>query len=349
MVSETDFVLSELSISKRVPPVPTTDLYSPLRRFDARFRAMVVGQPTTNSRKRADEARAFAASAATAQREITKQFQLNRGGPASSRVPKSASGSSGYFEVFPRTATSGKSKPVLLEDLERLLHEKLRLGRKLSGTHGSTSDGSENENDTLDAHRQTFDAFIDAFTTYKPLLVEIKTTYDRALDRALQSERACAGLRAEIKASERRRLAEIRNARADTMTKAANVRGDAVQRMAAAEVKVAAAKARALEAEAEMARWRAHAEAADARAAEAEQVRAALKRRMDAETSWATSRGDAAKYLLASEMPPVPDHFARVDVQLVEGEGGLHREQPEAGQPGEEVEVGESGEVPENS
>ena len=133
------------------------------------------------------------------------------------------------------------------------------------------------------------------------------------------------------------------------MTKAANVRGDAVQRMAAAEVKVAAAKARALEAEAEMARWRAHAEAADARAAEAEQVRAALKRRMDAETSWATSRGDAAKYLLASEMPPVPDHFARVDVQLVEGEGGLHREQPEAGQPGEEVEVGESGEVPENS
>ena len=94
---------------------------------------------------------------------------------------------------------------------------------------------------SLDAHRQTFDAFVDAFTTYKPLLSEIKRRYDRALDGALRAERACAGLRAEVAAAERRRLAEVRDARAETMTKAANVRGAALRRAAAAEAKAAAA------------------------------------------------------------------------------------------------------------
>jgi hypothetical protein len=306
----------------------------------------MVGQPTTNSRKRSDEARRFASRAAEAQREITKQ--LARGGLASSiREPKSASTSStGYFDVFPRTATSGKSKPVLLEDLERLLHEKLRRGRKLRGDDGGGDDGDEvHENDALDAHRQTFQAFIDAFTTYKPLLVAIKTTYDVALDKALLRERECAGLRAEIAAGERRRVAEVRDARADTLTKAANVRGDAIQRAAAAEAKAAAAETKVAEAMAETAKHKALAEAATLRAAEADQARAELKRRIDAETSWATARGEAGKALLASVMPPVPERFERADVALAEGEGGLYMDPPEeeTQPPGEDTE-GDSGE-----
>ena len=308
--------------------------------------------PTTNSHKRSEEARRFAASAAAMQRDLARE--LRRGEMRSARVPKKAppdASGPGYFETFPRAAVSGKSKPTLLCDLERLLRDKLRLAR-LTGAGADDGDDarslSTSDDDatyelaSLDAYRQTFDAFVDAFVTYKPLLSEIKTRYDRALDAALRSERACAGLRAEVAAAERRRLAEVREARAETMTKAANVRGDALRRAAAAEAKVAAAEARAAAAEAETARWRAHAEAADRRTAEAEEKSAALRRRVDAETSWAEARGDAAERLLSSEMYPVPRDFARADAELEDGEGGLNREPggEEPSAPGEREETG---------
>jgi len=296
--------------------------------------------PTTNSHKRSEEARRFAASAAAMQRELVRE--LRRGEMRSARVPKKAPpgvlSGPGYLETFPRGAVSGESKPTLLRDLERMLRDKLRLARSAAGVDDERGDDARSRDDrwaddpddayaSLDAHRQTFDAFVDAFTTYKPLLSEIKRRYDRALDGALRSERACAGLRAEVAAAERRRLAEVRDARAETMTKAANVRGDALRRAAAAEAKAAAAEARAAAAEAETARWRAHAEAADLKTAEAEERSAVLRRRAEAETSWAEARGDAAERLLRSEMVPVPRDFAREDAELVDGEGGLNREQ----------------------
>ena len=183
----------------------------------------------------------------------------------SARVPKKAppdASGPGYFETFPRGAVSGESKPTLLRDLERMLRDKLRLARRAAGVDDERGDDKRSLSAADDparsrrsaAYRQTFDAFVDAFTTYKPLLSEIKRRYDRALDGALRSERACAGLRAEVAAAERRRLAEVRDARAETMTKAANVRGDALRRAAAAEAKAAAAEARAAAAEAETAR-----------------------------------------------------------------------------------------------
>ena len=209
--------------------------------------------PTTNSHKRSEEARRFAASAAAMQRELVRE--LRRGEMRSARVPKKAppdASGPGYFETFPRGAVSGESKPTLLRDLERMLRDKLRLARRAAGVDDERGDderslSAADDPDafaSLDAYRQTFDAFVDAFTTYKPLLSEIKRRYDRALDGALRSERACAGLRAEVAAAERRRLAEVRDARAETMTKAANVRGDALRRAAAAEAKAAAAEAR---------------------------------------------------------------------------------------------------------
>ena len=288
--------------------------------------------PTTNSHKRSEEARRFAASAAAMQRELVRE--LRRGEMRSARVPKKAppdASGPGYFETFPRGAVSGESKPTLLRDLERMLRDKLRLARRAAGVDDERGDderslSAADDPDafaSLDAYRQTFDAFVDAFTTYKPLLSEIKRRYDRALDGALRSERACVGLRAEVAAAERRRLAETRDARAETMTKAANMRGDALRRAAAAEAKAAAAEARAAAAEAETARWRAHAEAADLKIAEAEERSAVLRRRAEAETSWAEARGDAAERLLRSEMVPVPRDFAREDAELVDGEGAV--------------------------
>ena len=314
--------------------------------------------PTTNSHKRSEEARRFAASAAAMQRELARE--LRRGEMRSARVPKKASPDAsgpGYFETFPRAAVSGESKPTLLLDLERLLRDKLRLARVGAGVdarddalaRSTTEDGGDGPDAlaSLDAYRQTFDAFADAFVTYKPLLSEIKRRYDRALDGALRAERACAGLRAEVAAAERRRLAEVRDARAETMTKAANVRGAALRRAAAAEAKAAAAEARAVAAEAEAARWRAHAEAADRKTAEAEEKGAALRRRVEAETSWAEARGDAADGLLRSEMYPVPRDFARSDAELVDGEGGVNREQKVGEPPPPEEGHGEGGEAQE--
>ena len=157
------------------------------------------------------------------QRELVRELQ--RGEMRSARVPKKAppdASGPGYFETFPRGAVSGESKPTLLRDLERMLRDKLRLARRAAGVDDERGDdkrslSAADDPDafaSLDAYRQTFDAFVDAFTTYKPLLSEIKRRYDRALDGALRSERACAGLRAEVAAAERRRLAEVRDARA---------------------------------------------------------------------------------------------------------------------------------------
>ena len=39
----------------------------------------------------------------------------------------------------------------------------------------------------MDAHRQTFHALINALTTYKPAMLEVKQAYDAALDRATDS------------------------------------------------------------------------------------------------------------------------------------------------------------------
>ena len=104
----------------------------------------------------------------------------------------------GYYEVYPR---GGGRKPALLVQLESLLAEQLRLSEKLASVKGGIH-GADYRDESgalaLEAHRAVFDAFINAFTTYRPLLTKVKEHYDRALDRALRSEHECAdALRAQ--------------------------------------------------------------------------------------------------------------------------------------------------------
>ena len=90
--------------------------------------------------------------------------------------------------MFPR---GNDRKPALLGQLESLLAEKLRLTEKL--TESSGADAEATDALRLEAYRQTFEAFINAFSTYRPLLTKVKGTL-----------RPSARPRASIRAGERR-------------------------------------------------------------------------------------------------------------------------------------------------
>ena len=312
----------------------------------------------TNTRKRSDEARRFAASAAAAQGALTAELFGTgggarggaRGGRSTGRYESPAlrgptaeqiTGTDGFLEVFPR---GNDRKPALLGQLESLLAEKLRLTEKL--TESSGADAEATDALQLEAYRQTFEAFINAFSTYRPLLTRVKEHYDRALDRALRSERENATLRAELAASERRRAREVESTRAATNAKAANLRGDATKRALAAEARAAAAEAKLEEAIAREAAAEARAAAAVEAAAASEAARVDMRRAAEAEASWGQTTRNAER-LLAAELGPVPKNFPRADVQLAEGEGGLSMEpRPESedgGDPGDGAGADEGG------
>ena len=297
----------------------------------------------TYTRKRSEDARRFAASAAAAQGALTAELFGTgggarggaRGGRSAGRYespalrgPTAEHITDGFLEVFPR---GNDRKPALLGQLESLLAEKLRLTEKL--TESSGADAEATDALRLEAYRQTFEAFINAFSTYRPLLTKVKEHYDRALDRALRSERENAALRAELAASERRRAREVESTRAATNAKAANLRGDATKRALAAEARAAAAEAKVEEAVAREAAAEARAAAAVEAAAASEAARVDMRRAAEAEASWGRTTRNAER-LLAAELGPVPKNFPRADVQLAENEGGLSTEprpEPEDG------------------
>ena len=203
----------------------------------------------TYTRKRSEDARRFAASAAAAQGALTAELFGTgggarggaRGGRSAGRYespalrgPTAEHITDGFLEVFPR---GNDRKPALLGQLESLLAEKLRLTEKL--TESSGADAEATDALRLEAYRQTFEAFINAFSTYRPLLTKVKEHYDRALDRAsIRAENAA--LRAEVAASERRRAREVESARAATNA-GGEPCGDATKRALAAEARAAAA------------------------------------------------------------------------------------------------------------
>jgi len=298
--------------------------------------------PATNTRKRSEDARRFAASAAAQQGSLTRALRAaaadtaRGGGGLGADLPSSASArrQHGYLDVYPRGSAR---KPPLLAQLESLLHEKLRLTSKLTESRDAVRSDRDAQLLDLDAHRAVFEAFVHAFGTYRPLLSEIKARYDAALENALKSERENASLRAELRASEERRVAEVEIARADAAANAANLRGDDAIRAAKAEARAEAAETAALEAKARAEAAEARAVAAEERMAAMEAERAEMRRAAEAEASWAGR--EESKRVLELELGPVPKHFPRADATLAEGEGGVALEPRE--DEGEEEEEGD--------
>ena len=184
----------------------------------------------------------------------------------------------------------------------------------------------------LEAHRAVFDAFINAFTTYRPLLTKVKEHYDRALDRALRSEHENVQMRSELKAIELRKGREVETARADAIATAATFRGDVQQRLAKQTARAEDAEKERDEARAEIARLVEELEETRAKCAEAVEERRVLKEAALKESSWA--QDPAMESMMALSVGPVPKNFPRADATLVDGEGGLSapREDAEGGE-----------------
>jgi len=157
----------------------------------------------------------------------------------------------GFLEVYPRC---GKKKPYLLEQLELYLEGKLRMSDKIvhskerfvgsptgelkrAGLHHAA------KNMRLDAHRQCFELFINAFSTYRPLLQRIKEQYDEALNGALRSEQDNIQLRSDLVHLEAIRLKSVEGARQDAAVAASQQRGELARRLAEAESRASKAEA----------------------------------------------------------------------------------------------------------
>ena len=321
--------------------------------------------PVRGSRKKHDEALRFAASAASAQGSLPALF---REGSLSVLRPsaKQSVSQNAFLEVFPRASAR---KPALLVQLESLLAEKLRLTEKLAEVstrpgrrghggdgggggggsggeygygaeewHGGGSGGYDpNGTLTLEAYRQTFEAFINAFSTYRPLLTRVKDHYDRALDQALRSEHENVHLRSELATMERRRQKAVETARAETNASAASLRGEIVDRLQDAEERAAVAEKTASESKEEAETLRAQLAETTAKYEATLADNKALKQDMLNEASWGEK--PVAEKILGMSLGPVPKNFPRMDVKLEEGEGGISKpssDGPPLGPPKEE-------------
>lgn len=210
---------------------------------------------------------ALAAESALLQQDVLPQLFRKSGGlaglrpqPSSPTKERSGGGGgdardAGFLEVFPRSGPGETRKPRLLTRLETLLQERLRVSEKLASP-ANRSGGDQYAgghrgaaNMRLDAHRHVLEAFIQSFTTYRPLLMKVKGEYDRALDAALRSEHENIHMRAELAALEQRAARKVEEARAEAGAAAAEQRAELYARLVEAQERAAALEARAVEAE----------------------------------------------------------------------------------------------------
>eukprot|EP00873_Tetraselmis_striata_P044925 jgi/Tetstr1/465189/TSEL_000861.t1 len=185
--------------------------------------------------------------------------------------------------------TNGTGRqPRLLQRLEYLLDEKLKVADTLSLPYGQSASGPQAgaSNMRLDAYRQAFEAFIHSFTTYRPLLLRIKAQYDAALDDALESMQENIHMRAELTVVEQRRLRSVEEARVTANTEVSEARRDQEQRLMEAEERAAGAEARIRAAEAEAREARAEEERALQEYEEYSELIKALRVDIVANSTW---------------------------------------------------------------
>mmetsp|Transcript_32157 Transcript_32157/g.61880 ORF Transcript_32157/g.61880 Transcript_32157/m.61880 type:complete len:400 (+) Transcript_32157:242-1441(+) len=199
----------------------------------------------------------------------------------------------GYLEVYPR----GHRKPYLLEQLEVFLEQKLKISERMINQRDKQISSPTGElklaniraiasNLHLDAHRQCFEMFINAFNTYRPLLQRIKNQFEAALDGALKSEQDNILLRQQLMMAETEKVNAVDSARAESASAANNQRAELSRRLAEAESLMKAAELKAEQAinDARMAKQLAAEAMADAN--EMREQNKQLKQRMLDEASW---------------------------------------------------------------
>ena len=109
------------------------------------------------------------------------------------------------MQVFPRVSSR---PPKLLEQLESILVDRLRNNDKAASTAVLlTKDRDSNmaTNLSLDAHRQSFSAFIEGFTTYTSLLTRVQEEFESARDQGLRATMENVHMRIRIAEEEGKR------------------------------------------------------------------------------------------------------------------------------------------------
>uniref|UniRef100_A0A061S9K7 Flagellar associated protein n=2 Tax=Tetraselmis sp. GSL018 TaxID=582737 RepID=A0A061S9K7_9CHLO len=180
-------------------------------------------------------------------------------------------------------------QPRLLQRLEYLLQEKLRLADSIASPYddpgGAAQQGMSSMR--LDAYRQAFEAFIHSFTTYRPLLLRIKAQYDAALEDALQSSQEHVHMKAELAVVEQRRIRTVEEARTSAAQQVSEARKELEHRLLAMEERAAAAEARVRAAESEARAARAEEEIALGEKNDYKEMVNQLRREMIDSSTWA--------------------------------------------------------------
>ena len=187
------------------------------------------------------------------------------------------------LQVYPR---AGSKQPRLLTNLEQMLSEKLRANeRMVSGpSHGKGSKSAANLR--LDAHRQVFEAFVQAFATYKPLLSRIKNEYDAILDDSLRSAHENVVMRAELAIAEQRKNRAVEEARAETAARATALRAELQAHLMDAEERTRAAEKKQKSLEGEVHRLEDRLKEAEKELKELREANQRLNNQILSESTW---------------------------------------------------------------
>ncbi|GMH41889.1 hypothetical protein BSKO_09799 [Bryopsis sp. KO-2023] len=104
-------------------------------------------------------------------------------------------------------------RPRVLQRLEAILEEKLKSARQTIALLGPEEPGYSTSFLECSAYRHVFDAFIQSFTTYRPLLLKIKREYDHAFEDALKAAHENVRMRADLAVAEKEREHKVAEGR----------------------------------------------------------------------------------------------------------------------------------------
>ncbi|KAL3139979.1 hypothetical protein ABBQ38_004266 [Trebouxia sp. C0009 RCD-2024] len=190
-----------------------------------------------------------------------------------------------FLEVYPK---NNVRRPKLLEQLQDMLAHSMCAAEM--AVDANLVPGQRNPDAaaclTLDVYRQVFDAFIDGFAAYRPLLTQVKDSYDAALKQGLQCALENMDLRAELAAAADVQANAVSLARSHSAAEAATSKLHLQTKLVDMEMKATETEERASKLAALSAKTRASAEAAQAEVAELRKLEEQLQQALRSEADW---------------------------------------------------------------
>uniref|UniRef100_A0A7S3QTX1 Uncharacterized protein n=1 Tax=Dunaliella tertiolecta TaxID=3047 RepID=A0A7S3QTX1_DUNTE len=276
---------------------------------------------TARSERR--ETRIFAHATAETQESIAEAQCLHP--PITSRPTTSqgalvsrpaTSQGAGFLEVFPRVPSR---PPRLLQELEALLVDRLRINDRLASTSmllTKDRDPGMAANLSLDGHRQVFTAFIQSFAAYSSLLGRIQTALEQTLKDGMHCAIENIHLRERMGEEAHKRKVATARVRTQIMTSERAFKQAAFEKLQQARERVQRATKRAAAAEKERDKVRHQASVLEESVAALKNRQACLKALTAREV--AVSQQPSSGHVLALKIRPLTHE----DKRLLEQEHG---------------------------